>query len=90
MTMATMNVSLPTPMVEFVEDMVASGGYSSSSEVVREALRLLRDERAIAQEKAAILRREVGIGLEQARAGRFSDRSVAEIAEEVVREAARR
>ncbi len=88
--MATMNVSLPTPMVEFVEDMVASGGYSSSSEVVREALRLLRHERAIEQEKAVILRREVGIGLEQARAERFSDRTVSEIAEAVMQRATRR
>lgn len=86
--MATMNVSLPTPMVEFVEEMVASGGYSSSSEVVREALRLLRDERAVEHEKAMILRREIGIGLDQAHAGRFSDRTVAEIAESVMRKAA--
>ncbi|WP_269930170.1 type II toxin-antitoxin system ParD family antitoxin [Aminobacter sp. HY435] len=86
--MATMNVSLPNPMVEFVEEMVASGGYSSSSEVVREALRLLRDERAVEHEKAVILRREVGIGLEQARAERFSNRTVAEIAESVMRKAA--
>ncbi|UIJ70845.1 type II toxin-antitoxin system ParD family antitoxin [Aurantimonas sp. HBX-1] len=88
--MATMNVSLPAPMIEFVEDMVASGGYSSSSEVVREALRLLQDDRAIAEERATILRREVGVGLEQARAGRFSRRSVADIAESVLQETARR
>lgn len=86
--MATMNVSLPAPMVEFVEEMVASGGYSSSSEAVREALRLLRDERAVEHEKAMILRREIGIGLDQAQAGRFSDRTVAEIAESVMRKAA--
>lgn len=88
--MATMNVSLPAPMVEFVEDMVASGGYNSSSEVVGDALRLLRDERAMAEEKVAILRREVGVGLEQALAGRFSHRSVAEIAESVLQETAHR
>ena len=88
--MATMNVSLPNPMVEFVEEMVASGSYSSSSEVVREALRLLRDERAVEREKAAILRREVGIGLEQAQSERFSNRTVAEIAESVMRKAAER
>jgi antitoxin ParD1/3/4 len=88
--MATMNVSLPQPMVEFVEDMVASGGYSSSSEVVREALRLLRDDRAIEAEKAAILRREVGIGLEQARRGRLSDDTVSEIADRVLQKADRR
>lgn len=88
--MATMNVSLPTPMVEFVEGMVASGGYSSSSEVVRVALRLLRHECAIEQEKATVLRREVGIGLEQARAERFSNRTVSEIAEGVMQRATRR
>lgn len=88
--MATMNVSLPQPMVEFVEDMVASGGYSSSSEVVREALRLLRDDRAIEAEKAAILRREVAIGLEQARQGRLSDDTVSEIADRVLQKAGRR
>lgn len=85
--MATMNVSLPTPMVEFVEEMVASGGYSSSSEVVREALRLLREERAIEAEKAAILRREVAIGLQQAREGRLSDDTVSAIADRVRRQA---
>lgn len=88
--MATMNVSLPAPMVGFVEEMVASGGYSSSSEVVREALRLLRDERAVEHEKAVILRREVGSGLEQARAQRFSDRSLEEIAGSVVKKADRK
>ena len=88
--MATMNVSLPAPMVEFVEEMVASGGYSSSSEVVREALRLLRGERAVEHEKAVILRREVGIGLEQARAQRFSDRSLEEIAGSVMKKADRK
>lgn len=88
--MATMNVSLPAPMVEFVEDMVASGGYSSSSEVVREALRLLQDDRAIAEEKATVLRREVAVGLEQARAAQVSRRSVAEITENVLQENARR
>ena len=88
--MATMNVSLPAPMGEFVEEMVASGGYSSSSEVVREALRLLRGERAVEHEKAVILRREVGIGLEQARAQRFSDRSLEEIAGSVVKKADRK
>jgi antitoxin ParD1/3/4 len=85
-----MNVSLPAPMAGFVEEMVANGGYSSSSEVVREALRLLREERAVAQEKAAILKREVGIGLGQARAHRFSDRTVEEIAQDVMRKAGRR
>ncbi|MGX9177750.1 ribbon-helix-helix domain-containing protein [Mesorhizobium sp. BHbdii] len=43
--MATMNISLPSDMVEFVEHEVSQGGYASSSEVVKEALRLLRHEK---------------------------------------------
>ena len=85
--MATMNVSLPGDMVDFVENEVSSGGYASSSEVVREALRLLRHEKAQEAEKLAVLRREVGIGLDAVEAGRLSDKSVSDILEDVLREA---
>lgn len=85
--MATMNVSLPGEMVDFVESEVEQGGYSSSSEVVRDALRLLQHDKAQQQEKLAILRREIGIGIEAATAGRFSKKSVSDIADEVMREA---
>jgi antitoxin ParD1/3/4 len=84
--MATMNISVPREMVEFVEKEVAQGDYSSSSEVVREALRLLRHEKAQQHEKLAILRREIGIGLAAVEAGRLSDRSVDDILNEVMRE----
>jgi antitoxin ParD1/3/4 len=79
--MPTMNVSLPAELAQFVEQEVASGGYGTASEVVRESLRLLRREKAIQDEKLAMLRREVGIGIEQARDGRLSTRSISEIAE---------
>jgi antitoxin ParD1/3/4 len=39
--MATMNVSLPAGLAKHVEDLVEGGQYSSASEVVRSALRLL-------------------------------------------------
>ena len=84
--MATMNVSLPAEMVDFVEQEVNGGGYASSSEVVREALRLLQHDKEMEREKLAILRREVAIGLEAAAAGRFSSKTVSEIADEVRRE----
>ena len=83
--MARMNISLPADMVAFVEGEVAGGGYSSSSEVVREALRLLHHDKALEREKLAILRREVTIGLEAAAAGRFSKKTVADILDEVTR-----
>ncbi len=81
--MPMMNVSLPADMVEFVESEVAAGGYASSSEVVRDALRLLQHDKAAEAEKLSILRREVGIGLDAAAAGRFSSKTVEEIADEV-------
>ena len=84
--MATMNVSLPGDMVDFVEREVSQGGYRSSSEVVRDALRLLQHDKAQQTEKLAILRREIGIGVEAAAAGRFSKKSIGEIVDEVMRE----
>jgi antitoxin ParD1/3/4 len=79
--MPTMNVSLSDEFVEFVESEIASGEYGTASEVVRDALRVLKRERAARDEKLAVLRRELAIGLEQAQSGRFSEKSVADIAE---------
>ena len=76
-----MNVSLPAELAEFVERAVASGEYGTASEVVRDGLRRLRRDREADAERLAVLRREVGFGIEQARAGQFSNRrSAAEIA----------
>jgi antitoxin ParD1/3/4 len=81
--MPTMNVSLPKALAEFVEEAVASGQYGTASEVVRDGLRMLREERAGYEEKLAILRREIQVGVDEVRAGKFSDRTVMEILAEV-------
>ncbi|HEY1257701.1 MAG TPA: type II toxin-antitoxin system ParD family antitoxin [Stellaceae bacterium] len=81
--MATMNVSLSKEFAEFVDSQVTSGAYASASEVVRDGLRLLRREQAAHDEKIEILRREIGVGVEQARQGRFSTQSVADICAEI-------
>lgn len=81
--MPTMNVSLPAEFVAFVEGEVASGEYGTASEVVRDSLRLLRREKAAREEKLAVLRREVRLGLEQARLGQLSSKSIADIAAEL-------
>ncbi len=39
MTTATMNVSLPAVMREFVDSQIKTGGYGSTSEYVRELIR---------------------------------------------------
>ena len=77
--MPTMNVSLPQALAEFVEKEVASGNYSTASEVVRDGLRMLREERAVYEEKLAILKREVQRGIDQIDAGEFSELTLPEI-----------
>jgi antitoxin ParD1/3/4 len=52
----TINVSVPDPLEDFIQQKVASGGYSSASEVVREGLRLLQqyDDERLRTLRAAI------------------------------------
>ena len=86
--MTTINVSLGEDMVAFVNREVDSGNYSSASEVVREALRLLECERTLEFEKGALLKREVLLALAEAERGEFSDLTVDEIARRVLQEGA--
>ena len=41
-----MNVSLPSEFVPFVDELVATGTYSTADDVVRDALAQMRDRRA--------------------------------------------
>jgi len=84
----TMNVSLTADIADFVEGELATGDYASASEVVRDALRMLRRDRAIEQEKLVILRREITSALDQVDGGRLSDRTIMDIAAAVEREEA--
>ncbi|MGD9477129.1 UNVERIFIED_ORG: type II toxin-antitoxin system ParD family antitoxin [Roseateles sp. XES5] len=85
--MPTLNVSLTPEFADFIEDAVASGSYVSASEVVRDALRLMRQEQESEAAKLAILRKAVDTGLTQSQRGEFSDRSVSDIFAAAVREA---
>jgi antitoxin ParD1/3/4 len=84
--MPTMNVSLTAEMVEFVESQVANGDYVSASEVVRDALRVLRRDRQNESLKLKLLKDEIALGIEDDEAGRYSSRSVAEIAQSILDE----
>ena len=61
-----MNVSLTRDLEEFVRRKVASGLYTSASEVVREALRLLAEQDRMTQVREDELRRQIGEGLRSA------------------------
>ena len=64
-----MNVSLTPELERLVNKKVQSGMYSSASEVVREALRLLKEQGELRQRRLEDLRKEIGIGLEQLNRG---------------------
>lgn len=84
--MPTLNVSLTSEFADFIEDAVASGSYVSASEVVRDALRMMRQEQESEAAKLALLRKAVDTGLAQSERGAFSDRSVSDIFAAAVRE----
>jgi antitoxin ParD1/3/4 len=54
-----MNVSLTPALDRFVTNKVASGRYTSASEVVREALRLMEERDGVRQSQLAALNAEL-------------------------------
>jgi antitoxin ParD1/3/4 len=67
-----MNVSLPEELANFVKDKVSTGRYSSSSEVVREALRLMEKTEHQEAEKLALLRQAWKEGIDSGEAGEIN------------------
>ena len=59
-----MNISLTPRLEEMIRQKIASGSYSSASEVVREALRLLELEDQLRILKLQRLRQDIREGLE--------------------------
>lgn len=68
-----MNISLTPELDKLVQDKVASGLYNSASEVIREALRLLKEQDLLREARLKELRRDVLIGIEQADRGELID-----------------
>ncbi|MCW5939407.1 MAG: type II toxin-antitoxin system ParD family antitoxin [Fimbriimonadaceae bacterium] len=75
--MKTRNVSVPEALDAYVEKMVASGEFSSYSEVVREAIRLLKRTDAEREQRRQSVIDRLGRGFEQAKTGLVVDRSEA-------------
>ncbi|MEA5516651.1 type II toxin-antitoxin system ParD family antitoxin [Nodularia sp. UHCC 0506] len=59
-----MNVSLTIELEKWVQSKVESGMYTSASEVIREGLRLLKEQDALKQIRLAELRREIEQGID--------------------------
>ena len=81
-----MNVSLTPELETLVNEKVASGDYNSVSEVVRAALRLLKDQDELRRIPREEVRREVMRGVEEIRNGKgVTYESADEIAEAVIK-----
>ena len=68
-----MNISLTIELQNMVHDKVASGRYTSASEVVREALRLMEDRDQLLALQKQEIRSKISAGMESLRAGRSKD-----------------
>ena len=70
-----MNVSLTPELEKLVNEKVASGLYSSASEVVRDGLRLLSERDEIKQSRLRELRRDLSAGARQIKQGNYKEYS---------------
>lgn len=63
--MATMNISVPGPMKDWVQTQIDEGKYASSSDYVRDLIRKDQEEK----DKLAALQAAITLGLESGDAG---------------------
>ena len=67
--MATLNISLTPELAALINEKVSSGMYHSASEVVREGLRLLKEQDEIRRLRLGELRREIQKGADSLERG---------------------
>jgi antitoxin ParD1/3/4 len=75
-----MNISLTPQLEEMIRAKIASGSYTSASEVVREALRLLEQEDKLRALQLQRLRRDIQEGLESGPSKSFDPEEIKRLA----------
>jgi antitoxin ParD1/3/4 len=75
----SLTVALPPDLFAFVQDKVSSGSYETENEVIREALRLLRERDQMRELRLAALRSEIQVGLEESARGQVAPLDIDEI-----------
>lgn len=68
-----LTITLPTDMAALVKGAVDAGGYASTSEVVREALRDWRLKQELRLQEVAALKAEIDRGMADVAQGRVRD-----------------
>jgi len=71
-----MNLSLTPSLEQYIRDRAATGDYNNASEVVREAIRLLKEKDELRQLKISKLKEALKIGIADAESDMFSDYSL--------------
>lgn len=74
-----MNVSLTPELERLVNDKVETGLYTSASEVVREALRLLKERDEVRRFAFRELQRDIAAGLDQLDRGQSEPLDIAAV-----------
>ena len=64
-----MQIHLPAELEAFVQQLIESGAYGTPSEIVHDALWLLKDHEVLRGAKLAELRELIAVGVEQAERG---------------------
>ena len=77
-----MNISLTPHLEDMIREKIASGSYTSASEVVREALRLLEQEDQLHTLKLQSLRQDIRDGLESRPSKLFDPQEIKRAARE--------
>jgi len=71
-----LSVALPAPMADKVRQAVSDGEYASTSEVIRDALRLWESRRHLRERDVSVLRDRWDVGKASGRAGLLDVRRV--------------
>ena len=87
----TLTVELTPDLEELVAKKVKGGAYHSASEVVREALRLLKEQDALQELRLQELQKEVRHGFEQVERGEYAEyTSAEELTQKIIAEGRKR
>ncbi len=85
-----MNVSLTPELENLVNEQVKSGLYNSASEVIRESLRLFKEQLILKNIRRDELRREIMLGVDAIRNGDYvelkSPQDYEDFAEKIIKE----
>ena len=63
----------PADLQPYVDEMLASGRYTDSSQLITEAIRLHRDNELTRQQKYEYLKKEIQLGLDEIARGEVVD-----------------